>query len=210
MVYVLGFTLVLWFNVPVNRLTTALKVIAATGFCVVFVIIGFIYFAADNNHTNFNEDAVIVLGCSVIGDKISLPLKYRLDTAVEYYEKNPNAVIVVTGGQGPQENITEAEAMYLYLTENGLPSEKIILEDKATSTNENYIYSKRLLDEYFGTTDYSCTYITNRFHTYRAGKLATINGINATSYSAPIGIFSATTCYMREVLAVFQLWLFNR
>jgi uncharacterized SAM-binding protein YcdF (DUF218 family) len=210
MLYALGFTLALWFHVPENRFFKALKVLAAVGFGIVFIMIGFIFVSADTNKASYDEDAVIVLGCSVIGDRISLPLQYRLDSAYEYYLKNPDAIIVVSGGQGPQENISEAEAMYNYLCDKGVAPQKIIMENKATSTNENYIYSKALLDEYFNGSSYKCVYVTNRFHTYRAGKLAELNGLQATSVSAPIGILSATTCYMREVLAVFQLWLFNR
>ncbi len=210
MLYILGFTLVLWFNVPKNKFTKILKILALAGFSVVFAMIGFIYFAADSNHTDYTEDAVIVLGCSVIGDRISRPLQYRLDTAYEYYTQNPYAVFVVSGGQGPQENITEAQAMYYYLIDKGISAESIIMENRATSTNENYIYSKQLLDDYFEGKEYKCVYITNRFHTYRAGRLAAINGINATSCGAPIGFMAAAPSYMREVLAVFQLWLFNR
>lgn len=210
MLYALGLTLVLWFNVPKNKFTKFLKTLALSGFSVVFVMIGFIFISADTNKADFTEDAVIVLGCSVIGDRISKPLKYRLDTAYEYYTKNPDAIIVVSGGQGPQENLTEAQAMYLYLTKKGIPSDRVIKEDKATSTNENYIYSKTILDNYFMDKSYKCVYITNRFHTYRAGRLAEINGIDAASFSAPIGPMAAAPSYMREVLAVFQLWLFNR
>ncbi len=210
MIYALGFTLALWFHVPANKFTKALKILAVCGFSVVFAMIGFIFISADTNKANYSEDAVIVLGCSVIGDRISRPLMYRLDTAYDYYLNNPDAVIVVSGGQGPQEDLPEADAMYQYLVDKGVPAENIIKEDRATSTNENYIYSKAILDEYFNDGDYKCVYITNRFHTYRAGRLAEINGLDAASFSAPIGPSAAAPCYMREVLAVFQLWLFNR
>lgn len=210
MIYALGFTLALWYNVPKNRLTSALKIIAASGFAVVFLMIGFIFFSADANKTDYTEDAAIVLGCAVTGERLSSPLKYRLDTAYDYYMRNPDAVIIVSGGQGPQEDISEGKAMFLYLTSLGVPDDRIIVEDKATSTNENYIYSKAILDELFGGQAYKCVYITNRFHTYRAGRLAKMNGLDASSCSAPIGPMAATTSYMREVLAVFKLWLIGR
>ena len=72
-----------------------------------------------------------------------------------------------------------------------------------------YIYSKKILDKYFNGQPYKCAYVTNRFHTYRAGKLAELNGVNAASCSAPIGISAAATSYMRETLAVFKLWIFK-
>ena len=210
MLFGLGLALALFFNVPKNRFTLALKVLAVGGYGIVFIMIGFIYLSGSPSGVDYKEDAVIVLGCSVIGDKISNPLKYRLDTAYEYYEKNPDAVIVVSGGQGPQEDLPEAEAMYNYLTEKGIPGDKILREDRATSTNENYRYSKEILDEYFNGRPYRCVYVTNRFHCYRAGRLAEINGLDAVGLGAPIGRTSAIPSYMREVLAVFQLWIFNR
>lgn len=210
MVFCLGLALALFFNVPKNRFTKALKVLAVTGYGIVFVMIGFIYVSGSGSGVTYDEDAVIVLGCSVIGDRISSPLKYRLDAAYEYYVKNPDALIVVSGGQGPQENLPEGEAMYNYLVERGIPSDSILVEDKATSTNENYRYSKEILDDYFKGQPYRCVYVTNRFHCYRAGRLAEINGLEAVGLGAPIGISAAIPSYMREVLAVFQLWIFNR
>ncbi len=209
MVYALGFTLAFWYNVPKNKFTRVIKIIAASGFTVVFAMIAFIFVSADINKADYREDAVIVLGCSVIGDRLSKPLKYRLDTAYEYHLKNPDAIIVVSGGQGPQEALPEAEAMYSYLVDMGVPPDLIIKEDKASSTNENYIYSKAILDKHF-TKPYKCVFVTNRFHTYRAGQLARLNGLNAAGCSAPIGISAAAPSYMREVLAVFQLWIFKR
>lgn len=210
MVFCLGLALALFFNVPKNRFTKALKVLAVTGYGIVFVMIGFIYVSGSGSWVTYDEDAVIVLGCSVIGDRISSPLRYRLDTAYEYYQKNPDALIVVSGGQGPQENLPEGEAMYNYLVERGIPSDSILVEDKATSTNENYRYSKEILDDYFKGQPYRCVYVTNRFHCYRAGRLAEINGLEAVGLGAPIGISAAIPSYMREVPAVFQLWIFNR
>lgn len=210
MLFAFGLTLALFFNVPVNKFTRVLKILAVSGFSVVFIMIGFIFIAGNTDKADYSEDAVIVLGCSVIGDRISKPLMYRLDAAYDYYTHNPDAVFVVSGGQGPQEDLPEALAMYYYLTDKGIPSKNIIIEDKATSTNENYRFSKELLDKHFGENPYKCVYITNRFHSYRAGRLAEINGIDAKSYSAPIGPMAAAPSYMREVLAVFQLWIFNR
>ena len=100
--------------------------------------------------------------------------------------------------------------MYNYLVDRGIPPQQIIQENRATSTNENYIYSKALLDTHFNGEPYKCVYITNRFHTYRAGKLAELNGIEASSYSAKINLTAAPQSYMRETLAIIQLWLFNR
>ena len=68
--------------------------------CVEITLALFLAFYGENDNITYTEDAVIVLGAGVHGERISLPLKFRLDKAIEYYSKNPNAVIVVSGGKG--------------------------------------------------------------------------------------------------------------
>ena len=108
-------------------------------------IVSFIAVYGQYDNADYNEDAVIVLGAGINGDKVTYPLKVRLDKAIEYHKLNPDALIVVTGGQGFQETVTEAYAMEKYLVQNGVEASKIIKEEKATSTNENMRFSKKLL-----------------------------------------------------------------
>jgi uncharacterized SAM-binding protein YcdF (DUF218 family) len=173
------------------------------------VMIMFIVIKTNLNKPDFNEDCVIVLGCGLKGDIPSKTLYSRLDKAIEYHEKNPSALIVVTGGQGKNELRTEAEAMAEYLVLNGIDEEKIIKEDKATSTNENFRFSKALLDSRFKKV-YTVVCITNDFHAYRASRLAEIAGFNVRSYSCLTPLSAVVMCYLREVLAVIQLWIFKR
>ena len=86
------------------------------------------------------HDAVIVLGAALVGDKIPQGFQNRLDTALTYLEQNPDAVVVVSGGQGPTETIPAARAMYLYLIENGIDPSRIIIEDRAGSTFEKFLF----------------------------------------------------------------------
>lgn len=128
-----------------------------------------IYGRGDN--VTHDEDAIIVLGAGIHGERVSLTLRDRLNAAIACYEQNPNAVIVVSGGQGPQEDISEALAMERYLIGHGIPQESIIKEEKSTSTAENFAFSKALLDERFGE-NYSAAYVTSDFHIFRAGRIA--------------------------------------
>jgi len=98
-----------------------------------------------NDNVTYHEDAVIILGAGIKGERLSLTLKYRLDKGLEYIALNPNAKIIVTGGKGPGESITEAEAMRRYLVSQGIENDRIIIEDKATSTYENLMYSSEFL-----------------------------------------------------------------
>ena len=104
------------------------------GMTLIAVIIPVMFISGGTDNVTYQEDAIIVLGAAVRGEEISGALQKRLDVAIEYYQKNPDVVIVVTGGQGPQEDITEALAMERYLLANGIPKEKII-EDFG---NHNY------------------------------------------------------------------------
>ena len=157
-----------------------------------------------------NENAVIVLGSGIRGELLTVGLKNRLDCAVEMYKNNPDILIVVSGGQGPQEDITEALAMERYLLRCSVPQENIIKEEQATSTYENFIYSKQILDEKF-TEDYKAAYVTNDYHIYRAGALAKIAGFDGLtrSHSSTVWYTVIPSC-MRECMAVVKLWIFKK
>ena len=134
-----------------------------------FIIFLLIFGSADN--TDYDEDVLIVLGAGLRGDRPSVALRSRLDAALRYHEKNPDAYIAVTGGQGNGETVTEASAMAKYLIEHGVPEELIIREDKSTSTYENFNYTKKILDSRLGE-GYRAAFITNEYHIFRGGIIA--------------------------------------
>ena len=157
------------------------------------------------------ERAVIVLGAGVRGTTVSALLAQRLDATLAYWEENPDAWIVVSGGQGPGEDIPEARAMADYLIERGVAEDKILLEDKSTSTQENFAFSIRLLEENGVGSDAPIAYVTNDFHVYRAGHYAQKAGIcDARSISAPTSIGVWLACYLREIFGVLYMWVFVR
>lgn len=173
------------------------------------LLVGFIAVYGQFDNVKYNEDAVVVLGAALHGDRISLPLKLRLDTTLEYYEKNPDAVIVVTGGQGLQEAMPEGKAMADYLVKNGVAEDKIIKEEKATSTNENMKYSKEILDGYF-EGEYKIAVITNNFHIYRGVTIAENEGFkNVSHMHAGLKWYNMLPCYLRESLAILKMWFID-
>ena len=91
--------------------------------------------------------ASLVLGAKVKEEGISKSLKARLDKAIEYSQDNPGTVLILSGGQGPDEPVSEAKAMFEYLSYNGVPKDKMVLETLSTSTVENIAYSKVLIDK---------------------------------------------------------------
>ncbi len=128
-------------------------------------------------------DYMIVLGAGIDGEKVGKTLKSRLDEAIKYYELNKNVDIIVSGGQGKDEIISEAEAMYRYLIEKGVNPNQIIKEDKATTTLENIILSKEILKNR-NDEDKKILIVTNEFHLYRSMLIANILDIKNEGLSS--------------------------
>ena len=173
------------------------------GFEIALISFLAIYGLSDN--ADYSDDAVIVLGAGIRGDKVTIPLKLRLDKAIEYHRKNPDALIVVSGGKGLQEIVTEAYAMEKYLLENGVDKNKIIKEEQSTSTSENMKFSKEILDSQ-QDGDYSVVVITNHFHIFRAAVMAEDTGFKKVGHiHAGLQWYNLMPCFMRESLAVLKM-----
>ncbi len=195
-----------WVNKKVPKW---LKTVFILGLCAVVVFASFLYIYGLSDNAQYNEDALIVLGAAVQGDTPSLALADRLDAAALYHEKNPDAVLVVSGGKGPQENITEAEAMESYLVKKGVPKDKIIKEERATSTKENFMFSKEILDNTFNK-EYKVAFVTNEYHVYRAGGIAGSVGLkNISHVHSGTRWYSVVTGTLRECLAVLKFWIID-
>ena len=109
------------------------------------------------------SDVAIVLGCVVNGDKPGIFLKGRINAAYKFLNENPNAIAILSGGQGNGENISEAKCMFNCLTEMGIDKSRLLIEDKSTSTRENFKYSKDQLyrEGYRGTSFRESIYVCN-------------------------------------------------
>jgi uncharacterized SAM-binding protein YcdF (DUF218 family) len=162
----------------------------------------------------FDEDApegaaALVLGCGLSpADRTapSLMLAGRLDAAARYLEAHPDAVCVVSGGQGPDERVSEARAMYTYLTARGLAPERLFLEEQSTSTMENLTFSRALMAENGLPTD-SVVTVTDGFHQFRAHSIAKSLGMTAYSVSAHAPLPYVLKFWAREIAGIIlQVW----
>ncbi len=184
------------------------------------VFVGMMYFIATFtlfcittiNSSNIDEsrdyDAIIVLGCGLRNGKdMSGTLQYRLDKGIEIYELK-QVPIVVSGGQGFDELVTEASVMKAYLVENGVPESDIIEEDKSTSTEENFEFSKVILDEMFSES-YDIVFTTNDFHVYRSSKYMEKSGLTGFGVGTKSIPSLIPYNYLREYMAVHLYFLFN-
>lgn len=187
-----------------------LKILFFCGCAVFTLLLAFVAVSGYTDTADGEEKAVIVLGAGLRGTRVSGLLARRLDAAYAYHLENPDAVIVVTGGQGPGEDIPEARAMKAYLVEKGVPEALILEEDQSTSTEENFRFARAVLEKHGLSADLPIAYVTNAFHCYRAGKYAALAGFaDADAVPASISAFSVLSCYLREVLALLYYWVFR-
>lgn len=148
---------------------------------------------------------VVVLGAGVNGTEPSLTLQERIHAAYDYLSKNPETLAVLSGGQGPHEDITEAACMYRELTEMGIRPDQLIMEDQAVSTIENLRLSLDAVENETGFRPNRIGIISSEYHLFRATQFAKDLGVEA------IGIPAKTTWlplrinyYLREIAAVWK------
>lgn len=155
-------------------------------------------------------DAVIVLGAGVNGSTPSLALQTRINTAAAYAALHPGVPLVLSGGQGSGEDITEAQAMYNALFAR-CPDNALWLEDKATSTAENFCYSKELLrGQGIDPDSAQIAIVTNDFHMARACLLARRQGLSVLTLPTPLPYgWLTVNYYIREAFALVKTFFFD-
>jgi uncharacterized SAM-binding protein YcdF (DUF218 family) len=169
---------------------------------VFLVVLGILMGTAAKRASEVKADAVIVLGAAVHGDRVTWVLSNRLDTAADWLAAHPDAVCVVSGGQGDGESVTEASAMQKYLVERkGVDPARILVEDKAENTRENFAFSKALIDERLGS-DAKIAFVTTDFHVFRAGRVAMKAGISAVGIAAPDVWYIRINNFLRECVGI--------
>ncbi len=165
-----------------------------TGFAT-FNMIRASYNAPDKDAT------VIVLGCKVNANGPSLSLLKRLEAAYAYLSENPDVPCILSGGQGADEHISEAQAMYDWLTEKGIEKERLYIEDKSTSTEENLSFSRKIIEKQ--NLPSAITLITNNFHQYRAQKIAARYYEEVYGVSGDTPLYLLPMYYIRELGGIF-------
>ena len=169
---------------------------------VFLLVMGILMGTASKRADEVDADALIVLGAAVHGDKVTWVLSNRLDTAADWLESHPDALCVVSGGQGSGETVTEASAMQKYLIERkGIDADRILVEDKATSTLENFAFSKALIEERLGD-QVRIAFVTTDFHVFRAGRVAEKAGISAVGIAAPDVWYIRINNFLRECVGI--------
>lgn len=147
-----------------------------------------------------SDVTLVVLGCKVNGSSPSLMLRERIDAAKEYLEKNPEAKCVLSGGQGSDEDISEAQCMYDALVRDGISADRLYLEPNSTSTKENLDFSLKIIEE--NGLSRNIAVVTNEFHEYRASLIADEAGVEFSSVPAKTAVWLLPTYLVREWYAI--------
>lgn len=176
---------------------------------IIFIIVEatiIIFPKQNNSYSNY----VVILGAGVKGETPSLTLVQRLEKAIEYVNSQKKEVkIIVSGGQGSGEDISEAEAMKRYLVDNGIENE-IIMEDKSTNTRENLLFSKEIIekDSNKNIEDISVKIITSDFHAFRSNLIAkSLEYKNSTFLTNNTLEALIPVMYTREFFALIKYFL---
>ncbi len=150
-------------------------------------------------------DYMVVLGAKVNREGPSVSLWDRICAAYTYLEEHPQTIAIVSGGQGTDEPITEAECMFRELVELGIDPKRIWMEDEATSTWENLNFSLNLIEEKTGVRPKKLGVLSSEYHLFRASLFARKCGVDFVGIPAPTSrLFQKVNHFMREVAGVWH------
>ena len=190
----------------VIRLFTILLILGLLAACVTEVFI----IRASFGSAETACDYLVVLGAKVNPHGPSLALRNRIDAACDYLTAHPDAIAILSGGQGSDEPMTEAQCMWEQLVARGIDPARLWLEDRSTNTWENMKFSRELLEANTGSAPEKIALVSSEFHLFRAQLFARRFGFDA------VGVPASTTLpvlkvnyFLREAVAVWYYLIFG-
>ncbi len=167
------------------------------------------YFLYQFNRPKYNQDFIIVLGSGLINDKVPPLLASRIQKAIDFYHRQAAVstppTIILSGGQGSDENLPEAEAMQRYAIEKGIPIEHTLQENRSFNTYQNMLFSKQIMDDIKQGEAYNSIFTTNNFHLFRAGIYARLAGLNSQGIGSKTAFYYWPNAMIREYVAIVVL-----
>lgn len=196
-----------------RKLLTALLIVVLVCVLLFGALEGIVYNGA-KTQVNGEPDVMVIFGCQVKPWGPSILLQDRLDTALDYLEEHPDMTVIVTGGKGSDEHVSEAQAMFDYLVAHGVNGEQIIMEDQATTTWENINYTLELFRSGEFETSGNILLVSSDFHLTRIQMLwkrvwpgtYTLSTLAAPCSHMP----SRVKMFFREPLALVKSFLLDR
>lgn len=157
---------------------------------------------------DYSINTVIVLGAKVNKTVPSVSLQKRCEAALDYAKQNPNAIFIVSGGQGKGEEISESAAMKNWLVSQGVDDSRIIEENQATNTGENLRFSLQLINQQ--QLSRQVVLITDNFHQLRTQILAQQLGLECYGLSAKTPIQLVPVYSVREWFGLIKAFVFKK
>lgn len=190
-----------------KTLRMVLSIFLATGFLCALVA-GIFIACAMGGDAQSHCDYIIVLGAGVEGTSPSRSLQERLDAAYHYLIANPDTVCIVSGSQGYNEEISEAECMYRNLVSRGIDPSRVWKEEQADNTRQNIAYSLDLIESRTGVRPEKVAIVSNDYHLYRASLFAKEQNLTFVGISArSTRFFLCCNYFLREIAAVWYVYL---
>lgn len=200
------------------------KILLALILVAVIVFAGLEVTIAVHSRTNLvgEPQTMVIFGCQMKKEGPSVLLRDRLDTALAYLEDHPDITIVVTGGKGNDEHVSEAQGMYDYLVAHGIDAARIHKEDRSFNTWQNVNYTMDLMEKDGIDLTHDVVLVSNGFHLTRIellwnrardARLAneTYHGQYVSTLAAPVSHApSAIRMFFREPLALAKSFVFDR
>ena len=188
-----------WINIPVVFIIYTYIIFG-------FAFVGFMMYSCvylwlpKKQHYDF----IIIHGAGLLdGERVTPLLKRRIDKAVQAFQqsKNPHIRLIASGGQGSDEKISEAQAMYNYLVEHtDVPKEAIILEEKSTTTYENLLFSKEIGEQLIKNPRF--LFVTNDYHVFRTSTYARQIGMQGDGLGCSTASYYIPSAFIREYVAM--------
>lgn len=149
-----------------------------------------------------NQKVIIVLGCRVRDDEPSPALAKRVNSAYNYLLCNPDSVAILSGGQGRDENLSEALCMQQMLCDRGISKQRLFLEDKSTNTDENIAFSSEIIKEEGLSTDVAV--VSSEYHLCRARRICAKYSLKAAGIGSHTRSDLLPTFLLREAMALVK------
>ncbi|MDF9824215.1 uncharacterized SAM-binding protein YcdF (DUF218 family) [Breznakia sp. PF5-3] len=161
-----------------------------------------------------NIDYIIVLGSGLLeGYRVSPLLARRIDRGLDIYHrqmkkkrKKKTPKIIMSGGQGADELLPEAKAMYTYALQKGIPESDLIIEDNSKNTMENMLFSKDIILSQMDGKKYKAIFSTSNYHVLRSGIDARKAGLKAQGVGSKTPFYFWYNAIIREYIAILVMY----
>lgn len=174
--------------------------------CLILALVISFFMLKEINDKPTGDSTMVVLGCQVKESGASLMLRKRLDTAFDYLTEHKDMKVIVSGGQGADEPMSEAECMFDYLTSKGISPDRIYIEDKSVNTAENIEFSKKIIEKEGLFPD--ITIVTDGYHQLRADMFAKKQNIRAYNIPASTSWYLVPSYWVREWFGIVYYTIF--